>query len=212
MSTIKIYKTRNVQTPMRGTELSAGIDLFIPVDLTLQELSNVQPVKGMANVQYQSPSGIITEYILEPQRRILLPSGIKCKFPKGHCGLLVDKSGVSSKSGLTLLAKLIDEDYQGEIHINMVNTSDQPVKFYPGQKLTQMVVIPVNYCTVEECFSLEDLYKGEVTERGEGGFGSTNDKVASTIMPELKGEVVLPGEAPEIKKPKRKYVRKAKKA
>ena len=123
MSTIKIYKTRNVQTPMRGTELSAGIDLFIPVDLTLQELSNVQPVKGMANVQYQSPSGIITEYILEPQRRILLPSGIKCKFPKGHCGLLVDKSGVSSKSGLTLLAKLIDEDYQGEIHINLINTS-----------------------------------------------------------------------------------------
>lgn len=176
MDKIKIYKTRNVQTPQRGTELSAGIDLFIPTDLTFQELADIQPVKGMVQVQYQQPSGLITEFILEPQRRVLIPSGIKCKFPKGYCGLLVDKSGVSSKSGLTLLAKLIDEDYQGEIHINVVNTGDQPVKFYLGQKLTQMVVLPVSYCQVEEVYSIDELYNGEETERGEGGFGSTDNK------------------------------------
>ena len=111
-----------------------------------------------------------------PQRRVLIPSGIKVKFPKGYCGLLVDKSGVASKVGITLLAKLIDEDYQGEIHFNLVNTSDMAVKFCPGQKITQMVVMPVSYCQPEEVSTIDELYAGEITDRGEGGFGSTNDE------------------------------------
>lgn len=176
MEKLKFFKTRNVQSPERGTELSAGIDMYIPVDLSLNELSAIQPVKGQVEVKVNPTTGMLQEFTLMPQRRVLIPSGIKVKFPKGYCGLLVDKSGVASKVGITLLAKLIDEDYQGEIHFNLVNTSDMAVKFRPGQKITQMVVMPVSYCQPEEVSTIDELYAGEITDRGEGGFGSTNDE------------------------------------
>lgn len=176
MEKLKFFKTRNVQSPERGTELSAGVDMYIPVDLSLNELSAIQPVKGQVEVKVNPTTGMLQEFTLMPQRRVLIPSGIKVKFPKGYCGLLVDKSGVASKVGITLLAKLIDEDYQGEIHFNLVNTSDMAVKFRPGQKITQMVVMPVSYCQPEEVSTIDELYAGEVTDRGEGGFGSTNDE------------------------------------
>lgn len=176
MEKLKFFKTRNVQSPERGTELSAGIDMYIPVDLSLNELSAIQPIKGQVEVKVNPATGMLQEFTLMPQRRVLIPSGIKVKFPKGYCGLLVDKSGVASKVGITLLAKLIDEDYQGEIHFNLVNTSDMAVKFCPGQKITQMVVMPVSYCQPEEVSTIDELYAGEITDRGEGGFGSTNDE------------------------------------
>lgn len=176
MEKLKFFKTRNVQSPERGTELSAGVDMYIPVDLSLNELSAIQPVKGQVEVKVNPTTGMLQEFTLMPQRRVLIPSGIKVKFPKGYCGLLVDKSGVASKVGITLLAKLIDEDYQGEIHFNLVNTSDMAVKFRPGQKITQMVVMPVSYCQPEEVSTIDELYAGEITDRGEGGFGSTNDE------------------------------------
>ena len=176
MEKLKFFKTRNVQSPERGTELSAGVDMYIPVDLSLNELSAIQPIKGQVEVKVNPTTGMLQEFTLMPQRRVLIPSGIKVKFPKGYCGLLVDKSGVASKVGITLLAKLIDEDYQGEIHFNLVNTSDMAVKFCPGQKITQMVVMPFSYCQPEEVFTIDELYAGEITDRGEGGFGSTNDE------------------------------------
>lgn len=176
MEKLKFFKTRNVQSPERGTELSAGVDMYIPVDLSLNELSAIQPIKGQVEVKVNPTTGMLQEFTLMPQRRVLIPSGIKVKFPKGYCGLLVDKSGVASKVGITLLAKLIDEDYQGEIHFNLVNTSDMAVKFCPGQKITQMVVMPVSYCQPEEVSTIDELYAGEITDRGEGGFGSTNDE------------------------------------
>ena len=175
METIKFAKTRNVLSPTRGTSASAGIDFYIPYDLTLKELSAIQPIKGMVQAVVDGPFGKISRYILEPHRRILIPSGIKMKIPKGYAGLFVDKSGVSSKSGLTLLAKLIDEDYQGEIHINVVNTSDNIVEFYPGQQLAQLILIPVLTLSVEE--TTQDQLWIESTERGEGGFGSTNKQL-----------------------------------
>ena len=161
MEKLKFFKTRNVQSPERGTELSAGVDMYIPVDLSLNELSAIQPIKGQVEVKVNPTTGMLQEFTLMPQRRVLIPSGIKVKFPKGYCGLLVDKSGVASKVGITLLAKLIDEDYQGEIHFNLVNTSDMAVKFRPGQKITQMVVMPVSYCQPEEVSTIDELYAGE---------------------------------------------------
>ena len=85
-------------------------------------------------------------------------------------------------------ACVVDEDYQGEVHINMINTN-QPteqtdgtvyatypgyVTITPGDKLVQFILVPVNYANPEEV-SLEELYS-EVSERGEGGFGSTGLK------------------------------------
>ena len=201
MEKLKFFKTRNVQSPERGTELSAGVDMYIPVDLSLNELSAIQPIKGQVEVKVNPATGMLQEFTLMPQRRVLIPSGIKVKFPKGYCGLLVDKSGVASKVGITLLAKLIDEDYQGEIHFNLVNTSDMAVKFCPGQKITQMVVMPVSYCQPEEVSTIDELYAGEITDRGEGGFGSTNDEALKGKSLQQRNNIEITDTAPTLDSP-----------
>ncbi len=159
---MKYTKIREVKSPSRGTEQSAGIDFFVP-----EEWNNGQP------------------FSVEPGGRVLIPSGIKVNVPSGYALIAFNKSGIASKTGLTVGACVVDEDYQGEIHINMINTN-QPTETFngvayaansghvtitPGDKLVQFILIPVNYANPEET-SLEELYT-EVSERGEGGFGST---------------------------------------
>lgn len=72
---------------------------------------------------------------------------------------------------MTLLAKVIDTAYTGEVHLSLVNVSknEQVIKF--GQKITQFVLIPIS-CSMPEEMPVEEYEKRE-TSRGSGGFGST---------------------------------------
>lgn len=141
---MKITKVKDVKTPTRGTSQSAGIDFYIPND-----------------------SGSI---IIEPFKSLMIPSGIKVNIPKDHALIGFNKSGIALK-GLQLGACLIDEDYQGEIHIHLFNVTDKHITLEPGQKIVQFVLTPVNYCSVEVVD--QDHLHETVSERGEGGFGST---------------------------------------
>jgi dUTP pyrophosphatase len=172
---LRFYKMRNVPTPTRGTSESAGIDFYIPYDLTANEMSQKQPVKGQVLITADSLTGIITEYTVPPRARILIPSGIKVDLPTGKAGMFVNKSGIASRTGLVMGACLIDNDYMGEVHINLINTSDIPVKLHPGKKAAQMIIIDSNIVDIEEVPTYDDLYKFRdySSERGEGGFGST---------------------------------------
>ena len=78
------------------------------------------------------------------------------------------------KKGLMVGAAVVDSDYQGEIHLHLVNTSDKNVTIEPGEKLTQFLLIPVDHSMIE----VVDQNKLFVTEtsRGAGGFGSTGIK------------------------------------
>jgi dUTP pyrophosphatase len=147
-SFMKFSKVKDVKSPARGTNLSAGIDFFVPNDF--QEMT------------------------LLPNQRCLIPSGIKVSLPPGYALIAFNKSGVASKTGMIVGACVVDEDYQGEVHINMINTSDLALTIHPGDKLTQFILIPVNYVHPSEV-PIEELYVSE-TERGQGGFGSTGDK------------------------------------
>jgi dUTP pyrophosphatase len=80
-----------------------------------------------------------------------------------------NKSGVATKNGLIVGACVVDEDYEGEVHLHVINVTDGEVAINPGMKLTQFVLLPVNYSTPEEVYQLESRN----TERGSGGFGST---------------------------------------
>ena len=88
----------------------------------------------------------------------------------------MNKSGVATKKGLIVGACVVDEDYQGEIHLHVINTSNERVSVEPGEKLVQMLLIPVFYDILEEVNSEEELFGGEQTVRGQGGFGSTGNK------------------------------------
>jgi dUTP pyrophosphatase len=138
-----IKKIREVKTPSRGTSKSAGLDFFVPDDF---EKSKVWPGKA-----------------------ILIPSGIKAQVPEGYALIAFNKSGVATKEGLVVGACVVDEDYEGEIHLHMINVGDKVVDIVPGQKLTQFILIQINYSDVQ----VVQEFPTRHSERGSRGFGST---------------------------------------
>ena len=148
---MKIWKMREVKTPTRGTPGSAGIDFYVPEDY---------------------PSSLCT---ISPGERFFIPSGIKANVPEGYALIAMNKSGVSMRKGLMVGACVVDSDYQGEIHLHLINASDKSVTISPGEKLVQFLLVPVNHCEVEVVTWPDELYEKE-SVRGSGGFGSTGTK------------------------------------
>ncbi len=129
--------------------------------------NNTSPVK------YDDEKGL-NYILLNPLDRINIPSGIYCQMEEAGRALVAhNKSGVASKHGLIYGAQVVDFEYQGEIHINVINTSSKVVRIYSGQKLMQFLELPIFTSVIEEVDSLQDLYDG-ATSRAAGGFGSTD--------------------------------------
>ena len=147
---MKFAKIRDVKTPTRGTEGSAGIDFYVPNDY---------------------PNSLRR---IEPGERYFIPSGIKANVPTGYALIAMNKSGVALKKGLMVGACVVDSDYQGEIHLHLVNVSDGFARIEAGEKLVQFLLVPVDHCDVEVVDESE-LFEEETT-RGSGGFGSTGVK------------------------------------
>lgn len=178
--TIKFLKIRKVQDPSRANTYDAGIDFFVP-EFT-PEFIDVMKAKN-PEVPY---SPLEDGFILNPQQRILIPSGIHCQMASPHRALIAaNKSGVATKTGLVFGAQVVDYEYQGEIHISLINTSDKKVRIYAGMKAIQFLEMPifnseleiVKNSSVEDSKAVEDFYKSIVTTRAAGGFGSTDNKV-----------------------------------
>lgn len=66
---------------------------------------------------------------------------------------------------------VVDESYQGEVHVHLTKVSGAEVELNPGDKIVQFILVPVNYSMPEEV-SIDELYEEE-SARGAGGFGST---------------------------------------
>ena len=94
-------------------------------------------------------------------------TGVHVKLPRGTAGLLVSKSGLNVKHDLTSTG-LIDEGYDGEIVVKLTNHGDNDYEVKAGDKISQLVVIPVRYGQVEV---VDDLKQDSA--RGADGFGST---------------------------------------
>lgn len=150
---MKITKVRDVKTPTRGTNGSAGIDFYVPNDFLVDTTC------------------INNQFFIAPGQDVNIKSGIIMDVPTGTVFIAFNKSGVAIKKGLQVGACVIDEDYQGEIHIHLRNISKEMVAISPGEKIVQFILIPVIYEDVEEV-KIEDLFE-TVTERGSGAFGST---------------------------------------
>ena len=94
-------------------------------------------------------------------------TGLHVQLPHGTAGLLVSKSGLNVNHGLTSTG-LIAEGYTGEILAKLYNNSDEHYQVHAGDKISQLVVIPVLYDDINLCDSLD-----ENTDRGAQGFGSS---------------------------------------
>lgn len=163
---MKFYKSRNVKSPNRGTSQSAGIDFFIPEqeDFYIKDPESGELIKVTGRI------------LLQPNQSVLIPSGIHTNIPKGHALIAFNKSGIAAKKNIVLGAAVIDEDYEGEIHFDLKNIGENAQIIEAGDKITQLVCLPVNYITLEESKTKEECFENKKSDRGEGGFGSTGTK------------------------------------
>lgn len=93
-------------------------------------------------------------------------TGVHVQLPVGCCGLLVSKSGLNVRSNITSTG-LIDEGYSGSIIVKLYNHGDREVLIDAGDKISQMIVVPVRYDPIQV---VDEISGGA---RGESGFGST---------------------------------------
>jgi len=135
---LKVKKIHpGAKLPVYGHPGDAGFDLFACVDL-----------------------------VLGPGEVNAVPTGLKMAIPRGHVGLIWDKSGISLK-GVHKLAGVVDAGYRGEVQVVMINLGRETYAIKAGMKIAQMLVQPVHEVAIREADDLDD------TSRGEGGFGST---------------------------------------
>ena len=145
---LKISKVRKVKSPERATSGSVGIDFYIPEEFPYTWI--------------------------KPQERILIPSGIKVNVPEGFGLIANNKSGIANKYGLIFGSSVVDNDYEGEVHISLINTSNEIVRIGPNQKIIQFLLIPLPPVFIIETDEKE-LFLDKDSQRKSGGFGSTGE-------------------------------------
>ena len=106
---------------------------------------------------------------LPPGGQALLPTGLAAAIPAGHVGLLAVRSSMGIRHGVTLSngVGVIDSDYRGQVHVGLHNLSGEPYTVQPGDRVAQLLVVPVAAPEIEVVDALPE------TVRGAGGFGST---------------------------------------
>ncbi len=107
---------------------------------------------------------------LQPGQRAVIPTGLAAALPSPDLVLLVfGRSGLGFREGLILSngVGVIDADYRGEICVSLTHLGDAPYTIQPGDRVAQMVLMPILRPIIEECDALPE------TTRGTGGFGST---------------------------------------
>ena len=113
----------------------------------------------------------VEQYCIAPFQRAVVDTGLHLEIPRGFVGLVKDRSSVATL-GLHTLAGVIDSSYRGELKILLANLGDTEFEVRKGQKIAQLIVVPVFVEPVEYVDSLDELSS---SQRGQGGFGSTGD-------------------------------------
>jgi dUTP pyrophosphatase len=107
---------------------------------------------------------------LDPGRTELIPTGIAIHIADpGYAALILPRSGLGHRHGIVLgnLVGLIDSDYQGQVFVSCWNRGSEPFVIEPGERIAQLVVVPVAQVDFEVVESFD------VSARGAGGFGSS---------------------------------------
>ena len=145
---VKILLSRGMEMPAYATDGSAAVDLRAAID------------EG-------------TTVVIAPGERALIPTGIAISpESKNVVAIVAARSGLAIKKGICLSNSIgvIDSDYRGEICVGLFNTSKEPFTVCRGDRIAQMMFMPVYTAKFLQADSLDE------TERGAGGFGSTGVK------------------------------------
>ena len=145
---VKLKLSRGMEAPSYATDGSAAVDLRAALD-----------------------EGV--EVVIAPGERALIPTGIAISPETSDVvAILAGRSGLGIKNGVTLANGIgvIDSDYRGEICVGLYNSSDVPFTVHRGDRIAQLMFMPVYTANLIEAASLDE------TARGTGGFGSTGVK------------------------------------
>lgn len=143
MDAIRVKKLRkNAIIPTYGSQEAAGADLYACMD---------------------------ERVTIEPGESVWINSGVAVELPRGFVGLIFARSSMGAKRGLAPANKVgvIDSDYRGELRIVLYNHSKISQLVEPGERIAQLVIVPIITPGFEEVDDLSD------TARADKGFGST---------------------------------------
>jgi dUTP pyrophosphatase len=162
MVTIPIKKLlESAKTPTRGSDFAAGYDLYA------------------------------TEaYTLKPLERKLFKTGITIAIPPNLYGRLAPRSGLAYKSGIDVMAGVIDSDYRSDIGIILINLGQSDFTVNVGDKIAQIIFETYNEATFADTDTLP------LSVRGGGGFGST-DFTKSTVEGNVEAMKLIAKSFPE---------------
>jgi len=139
-----------VKAPSRSNPSDAGLDIFA-------HFNKIGDYKSVL-----------------PSSSILIPTGLKFGVPHGYMLQVMNRSSIAAKRGLVVGAHVIDSGYDGEVFINLHNVGSRSQDIYHGDKIAQLVMIPVVPFRAMENLD-NDLYSDEISisKRGDGALGST---------------------------------------
>lgn len=177
MNRFRFIKVREVVSPNRANPNDAGLDFYVPTNLTSEDIHSKNEFdSGGYDLDIPFSEHFVRHIALQPGHRILIPSGIKGLLePRDSMLMAANKSGISTKKGLIYTAEIVDSPYTGEIHIGIYNTSHEFQIIEAGTKLVQFIHVPI-YLTEPEEVTNEEFYNDAQYwgTRGNNGFGSTN--------------------------------------
>lgn len=145
---VKVLLSRGMTMPAYATDGAAAVDMRAAID------------EG-------------TTVTIQPGERAMIPTGMAISLENANVvAILAARSGLAVKSGINLANGIgvIDSDYRGEICVGLYNSSDVPFTVNRGDRIAQLMFMPVYTAKLIEAATLDE------TARGAGGFGSTGVK------------------------------------
>ena len=108
--------------------------------------------------------------VIEPFERFVVPTGVAFAIPEGYAGLVIPRSGLAAKHGISIVNApgLIDSGYRGEIKVVLINLdAKKPFEIKTGDRIAQIMFTPYAQACLEQQATLDE------TSRGADGFGSS---------------------------------------
>lgn len=151
-----------IQWVVRRTDGTRGDTVDVSVKLDEGAFLPVRAHDTDAGADIMTPKG----FVLSAKSSAVIRTGVHVQLPDGTAGILKSKSGLNVNHDI-IGEGVIDEGYSGEIVVKLYNLGHVPHSFRAGDKIIQLLIVPVTYCG----FAQADEVQGG--ERGDGGFGST---------------------------------------
>lgn len=125
--------------------------------------------KTAGSAGYDLCACLAKDFTIQPGDLVVIPTGLAVEIPEGYAGMIYTRSGLGVKHGVHVSngVGVIDSDYRGEMHVGLCNSSRVPYTVTPGERIAQLIIMPVVTPEIEEVAKLSE------TVRGEAGFGST---------------------------------------